>query len=98
MTRTIELSDFADDIVLQLVALPLDKDICISLHVSAGSDLEESIACAVAQKVALEIGGCVSMSCGVLPADLSEDSQQEIVDISMNLAKNLVSKLKMKQE
>ena len=127
MTRTIELSDFADDIVLQLVALPLDKDICISLHdsekggigavvlarprdlpdgkrecdvysVSAGTELEESIARAVAEKVAAETGGCVSMSCGALPVELTEDGRREVMDISMNLARNLVSKLKMKQE
>ena len=127
MTRTIEISDFADDIVLQLVALPLDKDICISLHdsekggigavvlarpcglpdgkrecdvysVSAGTDFEESIARSVAEKVAEETGGCVSMSCGVLPADLTEDARREVADISMNLARTLVSKLKMKRE
>lgn len=126
MTRTIEISDFADDIVLQLVALPLNKDICLSLHdsekggigavvlarprdfpsekreceiysVNAGTQFEESIARTVAEKVAMETGGCVSMSCGVLPETLTEDSRRELADISMNLAKTLVSKLKMKQ-
>lgn len=126
MTRTIEISDFADDIVLQLVALPLNKDICLSLHdsekggigavvlarprdlpgekreceiysVNAGTQFEESIARTVAEKVAMETGGCVSMSCGVLPEALTEDSRRELADISMNLAKTLVSKLKMKQ-
>ena len=122
MTRTIEISDFADDIVLQLVALPLDKDICISLHDSekggigavvlarprglpdgkrecdvysdsAGTDFEESIARSVAEKVAEETGGCVSVSCGVLPADVTEGARREENDLLLRVARDGVVSL-----
>lgn len=62
---------------------------------AAGMAFEQSLAIAIAELVAMETGGGVSMCCQALSPRLA--GGEEIMEVSLTLARNLVSKIQMRQ-